>query len=273
MSRRNIVRMMGAIIFFLPTAPCFAQELEEVSLGARIIRVVDGDTVIAEFSNPPFGIEARESVRLLGIDTPEMTSAGKGSRPQQYAEEAKAYAESRLLGRTVTLYFETNLRDAFNRVLAYVILEDGAMFNKEPLALGLARAYRNIACAYQREFQNIERKAIISRIGIWQDMKDGIRVTAVANNNQAEYVELINLSTSEVNLKNWRLRDKKKNMFIITGSVNLAPGQAIRFHSGTPEPRTGREDIYLSKQSIWNNSGDQVLLIDQSGRIADKFEY
>jgi hypothetical protein len=173
----------------------------------------------------------------------------------------------------VTLYFETTLRDAFNRILAYVILEDGTMFNKEPLAFGLARVYRNIPCAYQREFLNIEREAIVSRAGVWKDMKDGIRVTAVANNKLAEYVELINLTKGAVDLKNWRLRDKKKNALTIEVSVILNPGQAVRFHSGDPEPLSGREDIYISSKSIWNKDGDTVFVIDPSGRIVDKYEY
>ena len=261
------------LALFLPALPSSAQELETVNLTARIVRVIDGDTVVAEFTNPPFGIDSRESVRLLGIDTPEMTAAGKGSPPEPFALEAKAYAESRLNGRTVTLYFETNLRDVFHRILAYIILEDGTMFNKEPLASGLARVYRNIPCVYQREFLNLERQAIIDRLGIWQGMKEGVRVTAVANNEQKEYVEVINLTGSPVQLKDWKLRDKKKNILLLTEPFTLEPGQAVRLHSGMPAPRTGREDVYLSRQSIWNNEGDTVILIDPSGRIADKYEY
>ena len=76
---------------------------------ATVTRVVDGDTVEVRFAD---GTE--ETVRLLGVDTPEVrgdtdpaefesvpeTAAGRDWR-RRWAERASAYAQDRLAGERV----------------------------------------------------------------------------------------------------------------------------------------------------------------------------
>ena len=100
-------------------------------LPATVIRVVDGDTVIARIRNGGL-----EKVRLLGVDTPEVVDPRKPV--QCFGPEASAYTKARLTGRHVTLELDAEPRDKYRRLLAYVIV-DGHRHNDELLERGYAR--------------------------------------------------------------------------------------------------------------------------------------
>jgi len=80
---------------------------------ATVTNVVDGDTIDVEFED---GTEDR--IRLIGIDTPEDTT-----EKEPYGSEATAYTVECLLGKTVYLETDAELRDKYDRQLAYVWLE------------------------------------------------------------------------------------------------------------------------------------------------------
>jgi micrococcal nuclease len=88
--------------------------------------VVDGDTIDATPA-----VNGRESVRLIGVDTPESG--------QPYAEEASSFTGERLRGHQVALEFDVARIDPYNRLLAYVYLPDGTMFNETLVSEGYAQ--------------------------------------------------------------------------------------------------------------------------------------
>jgi micrococcal nuclease len=95
----------------------------------QVVGVVDGDTVEIAVAG------RRETVRLLGVDTPETVHP---LRPVEcFGPEASAFTRSRLLGRTVRLAFDRVRRDRYGRLLAYLEV-DGQRFNDVLLAGGYA---------------------------------------------------------------------------------------------------------------------------------------
>jgi micrococcal nuclease len=96
-----------------------------------VVQTIDGDTVVVQFANG-----AHDTVRLLGVDTPETHHPTKPV--QCYGQEASDYTRARLLGQPVTLERDAETRDIYGRLLMYVSL-DGARFNDELLRLGYAR--------------------------------------------------------------------------------------------------------------------------------------
>ena len=105
---------------------------------ARVTHVVDGDTIDVEL---PEGAE--ETVRYIGIDTPETV---KPDTPVQCGGPKAHAVNERLVGRrTVTLRFDRERRDVYDRLLAYVYVpveEPGArplFVNAELVRRGLAR--------------------------------------------------------------------------------------------------------------------------------------
>jgi micrococcal nuclease len=110
----------------------------EGPITARVTHVVDGDTIDVEL---PDGRE--ETVRYIGIDTPETV---KPDAPVECGgEKAHAVNERLVGGRTVILRFDAEVRDVYDRLLAYVYvpatgLADPPLFvNAELARRGLAR--------------------------------------------------------------------------------------------------------------------------------------
>jgi micrococcal nuclease len=84
--------------------------------------VVDGDTIRVGRG------WKRTIVRLIGVDTPETVHPEK---PVEYfGPEASEFTKKSLWGKWVHLEFELSDQiDVHGRLLAYVFLEDGTLFN------------------------------------------------------------------------------------------------------------------------------------------------
>ena len=84
-------------------------------LSARVTHVVDGDTIDVRLSDG-----SEETVRYIGIDTPETVKPGT---PVQCGGPRAHEVNDRLVyGKTVTLRFDAERRDVYGRLLAYVYL-------------------------------------------------------------------------------------------------------------------------------------------------------
>jgi micrococcal nuclease len=112
-------------------------------LRATVVRVVDGDTVRVRRAG------REEPVRLIGVDTPEAHESDKLDREVRRSRRSRAsivalgraaaaYTTRRLLGQTVGLELDTETHDRYGRLLAYVWLDDGTLFNAALLRDGYA---------------------------------------------------------------------------------------------------------------------------------------
>jgi len=79
---------------------------------AQVVRVVDGDTALVRLRGEV------EYVRYIGVDTPETVKPG--TPVQCYGPQAHDYDQRLVAGRTVRLEFDTERRDVYGRLLAYV---------------------------------------------------------------------------------------------------------------------------------------------------------
>jgi micrococcal nuclease len=123
-----------------------------------VTRVVDGDTIDISPS-----VEGRSRVRLIGMDTPEVYF---GTQP--YGPEASAFAKRELDGERVNLELDVQKIDPYGRLLAYVYLPDGRMFNETLLREGYAQVATfppNVK--YQDRFLEAQREARAENRGLW----------------------------------------------------------------------------------------------------------
>jgi micrococcal nuclease len=129
--------------------------------GARVERVVDGDTVVVRVGG------RSERVRYIGMDTPE--SVQPGTPVQCFAKAAAAENRRLVGGRAVRLVPGAEARDRYGRLLAYVYREpDGLFVNAELVRRGYARPLTippNIAHA--AEIRRLARRARHSGRGLW----------------------------------------------------------------------------------------------------------
>ncbi|GEO80943.1 thermonuclease family protein [Pararhodospirillum oryzae] len=106
------------------------------AIPAVVVEVYDGDTVTVD-AYPWPGLTVRTSVRLDGIDTPEIR--GKCEAEKEAAQAARDRLQE-LLGTSVTL---TDVREGkyAGRVVARIMLSDGRDATTVLLNEGLGRPY------------------------------------------------------------------------------------------------------------------------------------
>jgi micrococcal nuclease len=132
---------------------------------AEVVGHVDGDTVRVRIPNPPAGLGAVETIRLIGVDTPETVHP---SRPvEAFGKEASDFTKSRLLNKLVYLAFDWDLRDRYGRLLAYIYTADGRCFNAGLVSEGYGHAYTRFAFQFMDEFRALEQEARREQRGLW----------------------------------------------------------------------------------------------------------
>jgi micrococcal nuclease len=125
----------------------------------RVVQVLDGDTIVVQRGN------TRDTIRLLGVDTPETHHPRKPV--QCYGPEAAAYTASRLFGQVVRLEDDVERHDVYGRRLAYVYLH-GMNFERELLQQGYARLLViEPNHAHARDMLDDELDARAAHIGLW----------------------------------------------------------------------------------------------------------
>jgi micrococcal nuclease len=134
--------------------------------GARVpvTDVVDGDTVHVGRG------WRRTIVRLIGVDAPETVHPEKAV--EFYGLEASEFTGKLLTAKWVRLEFESGDQiDVYGRLLAYIFLEDGTLFNRDLVHHGYARAYTRFPFRYQEEFRLAEIEARNAGQGLWVRQK------------------------------------------------------------------------------------------------------
>jgi micrococcal nuclease len=131
---------------------------------AEVVRVVDGDTVEVAIDGEP----EPETVRLIGIDTPESVAR---DRPNEcFGEEASARTADLLPeGTPVRLERDVEARDRYGRLLAYVRrARDGLLVNHDLVAGGFAEASSYPPnTARDAELAAAQAEARRARAGLW----------------------------------------------------------------------------------------------------------
>jgi len=111
-----------------------------------------------------------ETIRFIGINTPETVDP---RRPVQcFGKEASVRMKELASGEIVRLEYDDSqgVRDAYDRILAYVYLEDGQMLNRKMVAEGYAYEYTYLTpYKYQKEFRDLQTLARVSKRGLWAD--------------------------------------------------------------------------------------------------------
>lgn len=159
------------VIFILITLTLPSQAYEK----AKVLSIVDGDTVKVIFHNK------EESIRLIGIDTPESRLNKKAIKDAQRTKsdietitsqgrEAKNFVKGLVKpGDLLKIEFDVRTRDKYGRLLAYLYLRSGKMLNEEIVKEGYAQLMTippNVK--YQERFLKAYREAIESHRGLWK---------------------------------------------------------------------------------------------------------
>jgi len=234
---------------------------------ATVTDVVDGDTVTVRLADG-----TSDTVRLVGVDTPEVhadadpaefgvpdTEAGQ-SCLRRWGERASSFAAERLDGRQITLTFDPNLdrRGYYDRLLAYVAVDENGTLNYALVAAGYARVYDS-DFGRQDRYRDAERRAREQDRGLWAcatsspatatPVPDGgaalaiveVHADAEGNDNENlndEYVVFENRDEEPLDLSGWTVGDEADHTYTFA-NLTLDPGERVTLHTGsgrTPRP-------------------------------------
>lgn len=129
---------------------------------AVVVAVIDGDTITVDLG------PNTETVRLLGIDTPE--KPGGPRPPECHGDESSRIAAELLAPETpVLLSRDVEARDTYGRLLAYVHLADSGRFINLELLTSGAAVPLSIApnTAYTQVFRSAGAEAQRNNQGLW----------------------------------------------------------------------------------------------------------
>ena len=144
----NKTWLLAIILLLIPLCAC-----RSAPETATVTRVIDGDTIV---------IDTGQSVRYIGIDTPEV-------HPDMEAYGREAWKANRQLveGKEVRLERDVSETDKYGRLLRYVYA-DNIFVNAELVRQGLAEAKAYPPdTKYQKSLEGLETVARETGRGMW----------------------------------------------------------------------------------------------------------
>jgi micrococcal nuclease len=153
-----------------PSASSPADGPDGPTTSARVVRVVDGDTIAVEIDG------ARYTVRYIGIDTPETVKPNAPVEP--FGEAASAANRELVGGRSVVLERDVSETDRYGRLLRHVWLAPGEGEGSGWLLVGERLLERGLAqvVTYPPDVKYIDERFLPAQararqagLGIWSD--------------------------------------------------------------------------------------------------------
>jgi endonuclease YncB( thermonuclease family) len=266
--KKIIVISTVAMIVLLTSALPSGAQTEATFAVAKVVSVLDGDSILVEYISGGDGLTNIISGYL--IDAPE-DGVPVG---QCYGAESTAFARGILGGATVWLTHHNRVSDS-GELMAFLYLDSDRISMFQAIALSQGAALPVVNLPEEQPFINrvvaLFNEARDASRGLWdvcqvQDTSDG--TTATGTNvviNELElnpsgadagfqFVELFNPTTEAIDLTGWRLMPSQ--------------GFTITIPSGLVIPAGGVGVIQASVQFL-NNQNEVVQLQDPNGNVVD----
>ncbi len=185
MRRLNRLKLIPLILFLIAFFSYFFYEDLTVPVQyknnalVRVTKVYDGDTIGVLLHRK------EEKVRLIGIDAPEIGQKPWGKRAKEYITDVLSKSDWK-----VRLEFDIELRDKYNRILAYVWTKDSKMINLLMLENGFAVLFTvppNLK--YIDNLIIAQKEARQKKLGIWG--KIGLKERPIDYRKEQERKNLI----------------------------------------------------------------------------------
>jgi micrococcal nuclease len=258
-----------------------------------VLEVVDGDTIVVRLDG------RQETVRLLGVDTPETngettptefptvpdTAAGR-AHLRHWGERADGFTRERLANATVTIATDpqADRRGGYGRLLAYVFA-DGTLLNRQLLDRGYARFYDAPLSRYE-QFDGAAAQARAHRRGLWNVTATtrtptanltvaAIHPDAAGNDNENlndEYVVLRNTADTPLAVGGWTVSDAAGHTLRFPPNTTIAAGERLTLYTGAGTP-TATAVYWGADGAIWNNDGDTITVRDDTGALVVERRY
>lgn len=132
--------------------PAWQKALSKTSFTAKVIRILDGDTMEVLYQNKPI------KIRLAHIDAPEH------KKKQAFGIQAKKALSDLCFGQMVTVHSEK--LDRYGRLIAVIVNNKKQIVNQEMVKLGMAWHFKKYS--KDNQYAQLEIQARKQRKGLWQ---------------------------------------------------------------------------------------------------------
>ena len=233
----------------------------------RVERVNDGDSAVVVTE------DSEVEVRLMGVNAPEQDEC--------HYQESRDHLTGLIEGESVGL--EVSSTDQFDRTLAYVWL-DGLLVNEDLVSGGFAIATTppEEGDPHGESLIGAEEEAFRAGAGLWSatacgsaaptpeiTIDDGDSVFDPSGPDDevldGEWVSLT--STGTVDAGGWTIRDESsQHRCHLRADAVIAEENGLIVTSADPCWEPGASPV-------WNNGGDMILVLDDSGTVVARHRY
>ena len=241
----------------------------------RVLRVVDGDTVVIESAGH------EEKVRLLEVNAPESAECGGDAATELLRRLSK---DGVILDRRG--------EDRYGRTLAHLHTRSGEHVQRELVSAGLAHVatydhpdeHLEELLAAESVARNAHRgiygSALVCAARATPSMSNRVAIVQVDANPAGD--DLLEGAGESVllegdpglSLAGWTLKDTSaSHRLVFANRTILAPDGRLRVFTSCGTPRSGAVHWCVKGSAVWNNSGDSAYLLDPSGRVISWLDY
>lgn len=263
-----------------------------------VVEVVDGDTMKIRYQNG-----SRDTIRLLGVDTPEVHVETDPSEFEgipdteeghdwlrDWGHKASEFARTEVGGEEIRIVVdeEADRRGSYGRLLVYVYHDD-QLLNLQLLSQGYARMYDSEFSKRSR-FRDAEETAQSQNIGLWgfeaatpttsTSDEESLQVAEIHEdadgndheNLNGEYIVFENTGESSLDLSGWSVSDEADHIYYFPDGFTLEPGQQVTLYTGSGAD-TDTELYWGSGRAVWNNGGDTIIVKNDASEVVLERSY
>ena len=249
MNKEKIILISAIILLFIinysfldSLVVNFLEEQDYV----EIDRVIDGDTVVT----------GNESVRLLGINSPEKGEA--------YYDKAGEFLEGLILNKSVRLEYGSPKYDQYQRILAFVFIGRSNL-NIELVRMGLANVYVLENKKYEKDLRDAWEECIENNLNLCEESENMCAGCIKIEKFEEQTVVFKNICEFDCSLDDWEIKDEGRKKFVFDeftlkdlGEVTVEVGEGID---------TGDVLFWEGENYVWTNTGDTLFLRDDEGML------
>ena len=171
MTKKQITKIIQALVLLLIIYFGISPNIGGVKINSSAVvrdasyynvsKVYDGDTIEVDM------LGNHEKIRMIGFNTPETHDPRKPV--ECFGQAASDFTHSQLDGKKVRLEADpiNQNRDRYDRLLRYIYLEDGTLYNAKLVEEGYGFALTHFPFTKADQFVQLEKRAREQSKGLW----------------------------------------------------------------------------------------------------------